>query len=238
MRLVALVAAAVLGVSAGIVTAFVVPNGLRGADAPQTTPSPTDFDDPLDLGIPLVNVGCTGETLILVGWGEDFSALSASAADWRGVQYLETAGSCATVYPQVRDATPTYAAYLPPFATPSDACEERMDASHKRDFVTRMNAGNQDNVPCACVLDVTTLPIIGEGQPLTTESGMWTFLYQSMLDDIGALELPEVQAGSFDDPTIEATRLFQTNEALSPLGYVDTDTWGQLREKTCRRYVY
>jgi len=238
VRIVALVVAAVLGVSGGIVTAFLVPAGVRTADVPDVPVPLTAAQDPLGLGVALQNLDeCTGESVIMVGWGDIYSALSNSITDWPDATYLKTSDSCDTVYPRVRGEIPEYVAYLPPFPTPEAACEERMSARHKGNFVTRMRADNQDGVPCACAVDLATLPAIGEGQELTTESGMWTYLYQGMLTKIG-FDLARDRTGNFGPATTFATRQLQTDAALSPLGYVDTDTWGVLRSKACGRYVY
>ncbi len=231
-----MVLAAVLGLSGGTVAAFLAgtDGDVRDLDAAPLSRA----QDPLDLDVPLDNVDCTDDTLIIVGWGESYNTLSSSVADWAGARYLETGESCDTAYPQVRGKTPTYAVYVPAFDSPKAACEERMNARHKGDFVTRMREGNTDGVPCACVMDVATLPAVGEGQEPTTESGMWIYVYQQMLAEIGALDLDVVSTGQFDRATIEATLVLQTDAALNPLAYVDTDTWGVIRNKACGRFDF
>jgi peptidoglycan hydrolase-like protein with peptidoglycan-binding domain len=241
--LAALVLAAVLGISGGVIAA------LRGPAEPQqkqardpgvseTAVQPlTRKEDPLRLGVRREDLECDGRTYIFVGWGDGESALYSSVADWPGVRYLKTRQSCPAVYPTVRGGTPRYFAYLPGFDTPAEACKARMTAAHKGNYVTRMRAGLDSNVPCACVLDVATLPAIGEGQPLTTESGMWIYLYQRMLADLGLLS-EDVLTGLFDRPTANATRRLQTDAALNPSGIVDPDTWNVLRSKYCNRYDF
>ena len=225
--MVALVVAAVLGVLGGIATAFVAPNGFRGGDQQQSTPRATEPPaDRLGLGVPLENVDCTEQILIMVGWGDIRSALSPSVADWEraGVKYLDTRRSCKTAYPPVRGGVPRYVAYLPAYDTFEAACDERMTARHKGDFVSRMRRDNEVGVQCACELELGVLPSIGEGQELTTESGVWINLYQGMLNDVGAK--PAVpRTGLFDSATITATRTLQTDAALSPTAVVDADTW-------------
>jgi Putative peptidoglycan binding domain len=227
----ALALAALLGVSGGTVTALVT-----GSETPPTS-------DPLRLGIPLENVGCTGDSLLIVGYGENYAALTASAADFevRGAKYLATADSCGTAYPGSDGGIPTYAVYMPAFDTPKAACEERMQAFHKNDFVTKMNAGNADGVPCACVIDKASLPQIqelGEGEEPTTLLGMWIYLYQQMLDRAGLLDIRDVDTSRFDELTVEATYLLQTDRGLNPTGVVDSETWDVLRSNSCRRFEY
>ena len=124
---------------------------------------------------------------------------------------------------------PRYVAYLPPYDIRRAACEERMQSRHKGDAVTRMRAGNEDTVVCACHLDRASLPQIGEGQDLTLVSGMWTYMYQSMLAELEACSTStDGRAGRLRrahhrrDP-----RMFQTSIPLEPFGYVDEDTWSR-----------
>ena len=60
-RVVAPVVAAVLGIGGGVATAIVV-----SADDERGT---TSFSDPLHLGIPLVDQSCSGESILVVGYG-------------------------------------------------------------------------------------------------------------------------------------------------------------------------
>ena len=220
----ALALAAVIGVSGGAVTAFFAQD------------DETVAADPLELGIPMENVDCTGETLILVAVGDTRAALAPSVrdSDDLDVKYLRPDESCDTAYPR-REGT--YAAYL---AYPSleAACAARMTNVHKDDFVTRMRDGNVDQVMCPCELDRTTLPEIGEGREPTTESRMWTSMYQWMLVELDRLDSDAVSLGTFDEQTIAATRTFQGNNNLNPLGYVDQDTWAAVRDKACGLFHY
>lgn len=221
----ALVVAAALGVSGGIGAALI--SGTR-----------TEVVDPLQLGVPLVNVDCTGDTLIIVGQGDIRAPLSQSMADWPEAKYLDTTESCDTAYPRPGGETPRFVAYLPAYSSPEAACEDRMTAEHKGNFITRMRGGNQVGVNCACELELDVLPAIGEGQELTAESGMWIYLYQGMLAKIPDLASEVRQNFSFDEETVAATRTLQSGAGLNPLGYLDTDTWNVLRDKVCDRYDY
>ena len=225
--LAALALAVVLGVSGGAVTAF-----FAQEDEPVGA-------DPLELGIPLENVDCTGETLMLVAIGDTRAALAPSVrdSDELGVKYLKPAESCTTAYPRREGTTPQYAAYLS-YPSLEAACTDRMTNVHKDDFVTLMRAGNTDQVMCPCELDRTTLPEIGEGREPTTESRMWTSMYQWMLVELDRLDLDEIAMGTFDQETIDATRTFQGNNNLNPYGFVDQDTWAAIRDKSCGLFRY
>ncbi|MEO5853315.1 MAG: hypothetical protein ABIQ15_12450 [Nocardioides sp.] len=224
-RMVALVVAAVLGVSGGIGAALISSNR-------------TEFVDPLGLGVPLVNVDCTGDTLIIVGRGDIRAPLSQSVVDWPTAKYLDTTKSCDTAYPQARGETPRYVAYLPAYGGPEAACEDRMTAENKGNFITRMRAGNEVGVNCACELELSVLPAIGEGQELTPVSSMWIYLYQGMLAKVPGLAPDVRQNFRFDEDTVAATRDLQSGDGLNPFGYLDADTWNVLRNKVCDRYDY
>ena len=220
--------AAVLGISGGAITAFFTQE---------------DLPDPLLLGIPMVNVDCTGEALLIVGRGNDARDLRDSVVDFdaEGARYLEQSKSCDTAYPPYEGAPATYAVYLSGYPSMEAACAVRMRNDHKNDMVTVMDSGNTEAVMCPCHLDRASLPEIGgEGLDVTTESGMWTSAYQNMLIRAGSeiLNDPKQVTGEFDKTTLDATRAFQADALLDALGKVTTDTWVQLRSKVCREYNY
>ena len=87
-RVVAPLVAAVLGIGGGVATAIVVP-----ADDEPGTPA---FNDPLHLGIPLVDQDCTGESLLVVGYGDTVAPLGSAVANngTKGLRYLRSDESC------------------------------------------------------------------------------------------------------------------------------------------------
>jgi hypothetical protein len=231
--LAALALAVVLGVCGGAVTAYLVQD--------DATPQ-ADGPDPLDVGVPLANLACNpDQTVVIVGSGNTASDLRYAVRDWDqdGVKYLETAKSCDTAWPPEAGEVPQYVAYLPPFDSNEAACEERMQSSHKGDAATRLREGNDDTVVCPCELDRAMLPEIGgEGQELTPASAMWTYTYQRMLAKVGLLDLDDVEKSVFDDATIAATRVLQTDIPINPVGSVTVDTWSELRDRACPLYDY
>jgi hypothetical protein len=107
-RVIALLVAAALGIGGGVATALVV----QGEDAPHTS----TFNDPLHLGIPLVDQDCTGESLLVVGYGNSAAPLGTAVANngTKGVRYLRADESCATILGPESEPSPTYVVYLGP----------------------------------------------------------------------------------------------------------------------------
>ena len=92
-RVIAPLVAAVLGISGGIATALVVP------DDDGSEPNTSTVNDQLHLGIPLVSQDCTGEALLVVGYGDNVAPLGSAVANngTKGLRYLRSDESCETV---------------------------------------------------------------------------------------------------------------------------------------------
>ena len=90
-RLIAPLVAAVLGISGGIATALVVPGD-------EDEPRASTYNDPLHLDIPLVDQDCTGESLLVVGYGDTVASLGSAASGFKskGARYLRSDDSCPT----------------------------------------------------------------------------------------------------------------------------------------------
>ena len=96
-RVVAPLMAAVLGIAGGVVTALVVPTDSEGGGQPESNGGGESLpSDPLNLGIHLENQGCSGASLLVVGYGDTFAPLSSAVANSgkEGLRYLRTADSC------------------------------------------------------------------------------------------------------------------------------------------------
>jgi hypothetical protein len=237
-RLAALLLAAVIGISGGVAAALIGSAEPEPAEDPPTVTEPlTHREDPLGLGVRRADLDCDGKTYLLVGWGADDNALSPAQADWPAMKYARTDDSCPTAWPQVGGVPAKWVAYLPPYDTPAAACVERMTAAHKNDFTTRMQRDNDSSVLCPCVMEKSSLPVVGEGQELSTESGMWIYQFQTLL----AAAYPDAGVGRtnyFDEATSRATRLLQTQFGLNPTNTTDADTWDALRGKACRLFNF
>ena len=239
--LLALVLAAVLGVASGVVVALVAP----GAGSGEGRDDPSAINDPLHLGVPLVDLECTGESIMVVGYGDSRAPLDAAVADnpEGEVRYLRTDDSCPTQYGPPESEVPSYVAYLGPFDTLAEPCAQRMTDEHKGDNVTRLNAGNVIYVKCACVLDTASFPVLRLGQSVTAANGIWVRALQGMLvDTFEARGHPERFGeeditGVYDERTAALIEEIQAAASVH-VGPVNQVTWRILRKRACATYSY
>jgi peptidoglycan hydrolase-like protein with peptidoglycan-binding domain len=226
----AVLVAAVLGVVGGLTTAFLVPGG--GA--------PRSFEDPLDLGIALQNLECTGQSILVVSYGDTEAALSGEVADNpdADLHYLRSGDSCPTIYGAEVGPTPEYAVYLGPYDDLTEPCTERFQLDHRGDFVTRLRALNDIHVQCACKLAVSTFPELRTGIDIDANV-IWVRALQGLLYDRDPDLFPrENITGIYDRATADRVRALQADAPMTVTGVVDTDFWGQLTEKVCRTYDF
>jgi peptidoglycan hydrolase-like protein with peptidoglycan-binding domain len=222
-RLLAVAVSAVVGIAGGVGGALLI------HDSPPII-------DPLQLGVSLVNQTCTGQTLLMLGWGPAASPLSAGLQENPGHgHYLETKQSCDTAWGLKGHGSPRYVAYLGPFDTRAQACELRMTAQYRGDRVTSLNAGNTDPVECVCYLPSVTMPLLRIGSDPSALNSIWIRSLQGMLADLRHLP-PDHVTGVYDLATEAAVKEFQNERALPTSGVVDTATWSSLKTKACGLY--
>jgi hypothetical protein len=235
-RVVAPLVAAVLGIGGGVATALVVPGDNGG-------PTPSTFNDPLHLGIPLVDQDCTGDALLVVGYGNSAAPLGTAVANngTRGVRYLRSDESCATIMGPEREATPTYVAYLGPYDTLAEPCEKRMTPEHRGDFVTVLRSGNDTLVKCPCALPTSMAPELRPGMLADAEETVWIRSLQAMLNDYDPQKFPRDHiTGAYDIATVARVTEVQHEQSGVPTtpGVVDAATWGVLTDRICRIYDF
>jgi hypothetical protein len=245
---VALFASALVGVVAGVVVGLSTGSPEAGnADPPGgPTGSPSasgSAQDPLGLGVPLQNLDCTGEKILVVGWGEEqdagelYNAVSANGTN--DVKYLETSKSCNTLYGEANQVPPTYVAYLGPYDTIRDPCAMQMTSAHARDFVTNLKPGVKLHVQCLCVLVPATFPKLKVGMHATTKDGVYIRALQQLLVDVDLLG-PKRITGQYDEKTSRVVERLQELNAINakPPGSVDELTWQMMRDKGCLTYDF
>lgn len=235
-RVIAPLVAAVLGIVGGVATALVVPDDGGG-------PRASTFNDPLHLGIPLVDQDCTGEALLVVGYGNSVAPLGTAVANngTKGVRYLRSDESCETILGPEREAAPTYVVYLGPYETLGEPCEKRMTPEHRGDFVTVLRSGNETLVKCPCALPTSLAPELTPHMLADAEETVWIRALQAMLNDYDAEKFPHSAiSGTYDDATADRVAEIQQEAPGVPTipGVVDQATWRILTDRICRTYDY
>jgi len=235
-RVVAPLAAAVLGIAGGVTTALLVP----GDDG--TTHAST-IDDPLHLEIRLVEQDCTGESILVVGYGESTPPLSSAVANSHtdGLHYLSSAVSCATLLGPEDKPAPAYVVYAGPYNTPREPCEVRMSGEEPGSFVARLREGNTQLVKCPCEIPGADAVRLFPDMPSDASAKLWIRGLQAMFNDDDPEGFPRSAiTGVYDAFTQARVTRFQENapgKATEP-GVVDPTTWGILTDRLCRNYDY
>jgi len=237
---------ALVGVTAGVIVGFTTgtsapsnagPDGTTPSSTPSASGSPTD---PLGLDVPLKNLDCTGDTILVVGWGETRSAIY-NAVQYNndaGVKYLETAKSCNTLYGAEKQAVPTYAAYLGPFDSLSEPCSLRMSVDHARDVVTTLKPGVKIHVQCLCAVNPADMPPLNVGMVADTRDGIYIRALQRLLVDMGLK--PGPITGEYNPRTAAVVQKLQQINAIDPTLYkrVEQQTWQLIRDRGCLQYDF
>ncbi len=231
---IALLVSALVGVTTGVVVGFTTgtPDDADASRDPSSSPTSGAPDDPLGVGVPLVNLSCNpNKSILVVGFGETRGFLdNAKSANGNGeVKYLETAHSCDTLYGAEDRFPPTYVAYLGPFDDTSEPCALRISVDHPRASVSTLRAGTRSHVQCLCVLNLNedNFPQLAVGMKASTRDGIYIRSLQRLL------ELPVT--GHYGTQTSEAVKELQELHALdtNPPGSVDLQTWRMLRDRAC-----
>ena len=234
-RVVAPLVAAVLGIGGGVAAALVVPS--------DDDPDPAAFSDPLHLNIPLTDLDCTGQSILVVGYGNSVPPLSSAVANSRtdGLHYLESAGSCETLLGPEEKEAPTYVVYAGPYDSPRDPCDIRMSGEEPGSFVARMREGNTQLVKCPCEIPGTDAVRLYPDMPSDASTKLWVRGLQAMFNDDDGEDFPRSAiTGVYDAFTQARVTVFQDNapgKDTQP-GIVDDVTWGILTDRLCRNYDY
>jgi len=240
-RLIAPLVAAVLGISGGIATALVVPGD-------EDEPRASTYNDPLHLDIPLVDQDCTGESLLVIGYGDTVASLGSAASGFKskGARYLRSDDSCPTALGPERQPSPAYVVYLGPYNTRREPCEIRMSGEAGGNFFVTVLSSQEAQqvrqlVKCPCELAREARPELFVGMIETPEAVIWTRSLQGMLNDDDPAEFPHSAiTGRYDATTAARVTDYQETAPgkLTVPGRVDTATWGIITERICRRYTY
>lgn len=238
-RVVALLTAAVLGVGGGVATAVL------------TEPEAEPAADPLGLGIDLVDLECTGQPVLVLGFGDRAEALrpeilQAPDAD---VRYLDTRRSCDARWTPARStAEPRWVAYVGP-GDRTELCLARLsDEAHRRDNVTFLRSGGTERAMCLCEVPTDAAPRLEPGTPEAGDDRhrIWIGELQDMLIRIdaeaGGAEpfhlTDDDRTGVYDQRTAARVDLVRERVGLEPDGVLDTRVWDRIVASGCPLYDY
>ena len=220
--LLAVAVSAVLGVALGIGGGLALDRG------------PDTFEDPLSLGVPMVNQSCTGAFLLAVGKG-GLTTLAAGLSSNPGGRYLDTRQSCPTAWTDSARPTPRWVAYLGPYSSGAKACADRMTADHKGTTVTQLKSGTTDTLHCVCYLDFRSMPTLSTGMAAGVTDSMWARALQNMLIDMGRAKKDDA-TGVYDLTTAAQVRQLQRDNNIGATGVMDAATWHVLQGQACPLY--
>jgi len=222
VALIAVAVSAVLGVALGIGGGLALD---RGQDS---------FEDPLALGVPMVNQSCTGQFLLAIGKG-GLTSLAAALSSNPGGHYLDTDRSCATAWTDSTRPTPHWVAYLGPYGSGAQACAVRMTAANQGSTVTHLRPGTPDTLHCVCYLDYHAMPTLSTGMAAGVTATMWTRALQNMLVDMGRAKKDDA-TGLYDLTTASQVRQLQRDTNIGATGVVDPLTWHAVQRVGCPLY--
>ena len=235
-RVVAPLVAAVLGIGGGVATALVVP----ADDEPGTGA----FSDPLHLGIPLTDQDCSGQSILVVGYGDSVPPLSSAVANsgTDRLHYLQQRrvlrDRCWAPRTRRRRRTSSTRAPTTARATPArSGCPGEEPGS----FVARLREGNTQLVKCPCEIPGTDAVRLYPEMPSDASAKLWIRGLQAMFNDDDPEDFPRSAiTGDYDAFTQARVAVFQDNapgKNTDP-GIVDATTWGILTDRLCRNYDY
>ncbi|WP_244930763.1 hypothetical protein [Nocardioides sp. W7] len=245
-RLVALVVAAVLGAGGGVTTAL-----LDDEDGGARDPRPAPVADPLGINLPLVNLECTGEAVLVVGFGDRPAALRTEVVNTpdEDLRYLDTQRSCDARWTPARStAAPRWVVYTGP-GDRTDLCLARLtERAHQRDNVTFLRAGSDQRAMCLCEVAADAAPPLEIGTPAASDPGnrIWIGELQDMLITIDAelradeaVRLTEAnRTGVYDRPTADRVNVVRANAKLPENGVLDKQVWSRVTSAGCPLYDY
>jgi hypothetical protein len=243
-RLVALVVAAVLGAGGGIAVA------LAQDEDPARRPAPVA--DPLGLGIPQVDLDCTGEAVMVVGFGDNAATLRTEIVNTPDVdlRYLDTRRSCdARWTPESSDARPRWVLYAGP-RDRTELCVDRMtEPAHQRDNVTFLRDGSDHRAMCLCEVPVSEAPRLEVGTPAASDprNRIWIGELQDMLITVDAELRPDEEirltddrkrTTVYDERIAERIDVVRASAQLPQNGVLDTQVWRRVIAGGCQLYDY
>jgi hypothetical protein len=213
----------------------------EGSDVTDAGTGPTEppGEDPLGVGAPLLNQACEGQVLVVLASSGDpsqyVSELSGAADDVPGTKYLRTDQSCDAFYPDL-DGQPIYAAYIGPFSSIEEACEQRQRyaADISDAYVRTLESGRQKPDVCSCQDSPGELPLVSVRNASTAgnDIGLWVADLQRLLR-YADYDVATDDIGVYDPPTQATVQDFQRDHGLRVDGWVGPLTWDAVLRAGC-----
>jgi Putative peptidoglycan binding domain len=219
-RILAIGVSAVLGVLGGVVTGVLLdrPHGI----------------DPLRLGVTMVDQPCTGDFVVVTGWGTSEPALGPGVSrDIDQAHYLDIDRSCPTAWKPQGTRLHGYIAYLGPYDSAFKACSERV--TRPGSFVTQLDEGNTTVEQCLCVLSADSMPHLKPGMVVDAQTGIYVRALQALLATMQLMPPDHHFNGFYDPLTVRAIKRFQEAATLPQNGVVDVETWRAVTRQGCQQ---
>lgn len=233
--LLAVAASAVLGVALGVGGGLVLDDGKQPPPTHGSTHDPgKTFADPLALDVPMVNQPCSGAFVLAIAKGQGGNTLASPLAANPGARYLDAHKSCGITWQVSGKPAPRWVAYLGPYPSGAQACQDRMTPEHQGTTVSQLRPGTTSPIRCLCYLRYTSMPTLQVGMTPSVTDGMWTYALQNLLIDMGRAEQSSA-TGVYDEATAAQVRRVQAERNLPTTGVVDASTWLALQDH-CRIY--
>lgn len=200
--------------------------------AEATTSAPTTGTrDPLGLGVPLVNMGCTGEYVVVLassGTPRAYVSTLAPTVAVPAARYLTTQDSCSSFVQQI-DGRRIYASYIGPFPDLLSACSALEAAGVTGSYARWLDAGVESRSVCAC-------------RPEVARPRVSRILDQEVVNSMRARAVSDAQVllaragyndqnafgGVFGELTDSWVRDFQRDVGLRATGVITPSTWQAL----------
>lgn len=248
---VAVLAAVVVGVAVGrglvggsddpTGGAFTSDTASTSASAGPSSGEASPQGDPLGVGVDRVDLGCSGEFLVVLTTkadGDPADTVRGAIARFPGApdpHYLSTADSCSNLSRIRNTQDLADLPYLGPFPDAASACRSRISHTDISTYVVRLDPGSDAGYLCACAYAAADLPDLDQTRDAEGVEGprrFWTRGLQTMLSSVGH-EPDPLTPGVFDQATADAVSAYQSEIGVPATGGLDAATWGSLQGRLC-----
>lgn len=221
---------------------IVATDGTSDSGDATTSDGVVDPDDPLAVGFPRVNQGCTGKFLVvLVGVANgDPADIVRNALDrFPGApdrHYLSTSASCENLASIDGRSRLSALPYLGPFDGARSACRARLRYTDSSTYVIRLDEAAERGFRCLCAFEPSVLPDLNADRDAFAVGArkIWGIGLQNLLGRVGH-RIRSAHTGDYDAATEAAVASFQEDEGLPVTGAMDAATWEAMQGRMCSK---